>query len=251
MVDLDRKGGRNLWAQIGEALAEEIIAGIFAPGARLPTEPALMARFQVSRHTVRQALADLEARGLVRAEQGRGTFVHRLALTYGISERTRFTQNLSDQGYQPAAELLEHSEIAAPDAVAADLGLAAGTPVIRRRGLSRADGVPVELADSYYPAARFPKFAEMRTRLTGISEAFAAYGITDYRRVSTEVGARLPSAEEARLLRQPKSQPVLTIRKIDVDMDGTAICVAQSIWPAERVTFAVQAPRDGGTLTRL
>lgn len=251
MSGLDRVGRRNLWSQVSEALAEEIVSGRFAPGERLPTEPALMHRFEVSRHTVRQALADLEARGMVRAEQGRGTFVHRLALQYGISERTRFCQNLDAQGYQPAGEVLSHQEIAAPAAIAQGLGLEPGTLVIHRRGLATADGVPVELADSYYPAARFPGFAEVRARFPTITQSLAEYGITDYRRLSTDIGARLPSGEEARLLRQPKAQPVLSLRKIDVDMEGVPICLAQSIWPAERVTFAIQAPRDGGYLTRV
>lgn len=249
MSEVERKGGRLLWHQVGETLTSEILDGTFAPGERLPTEPALMKRFGVSRHTVRQALSNLEARGVVRAEQGRGTFVHRLALDYGISERTRFCQDLGARGLAAKGELLLHEVVPVTAGLAPDLNLEADEQIIHRRGIAFADDLPVELADSYYPAARFPGFAEVRARHAILSEAFAHYGISDYRRLSTEIGSRLPNAEEARLLRLPKSQPVLTIRKVDVDRDGNPLCLCHSIWPAERVSFAIQAPRDGGYLT--
>jgi len=60
--------------------------------------------------------------------------------------------------------------------------------------------------------ARFPDFDKVRERFAGVTAAFATYGIRDYDRLVTELEARLPTADEARLLRQPKSTPVLTVR---------------------------------------
>lgn len=54
---------------------QSIIAGDFRPGARLPTEPQLQEQWGVSRSVVREAMKVLESQGLVRIEQGRGTFV--------------------------------------------------------------------------------------------------------------------------------------------------------------------------------
>ena len=64
-------------------LAEGVIAqlrlditdGRLVAGAQLPTEPGLIERFGVSRTVIREALAELRAAGLVKAEQGRGVFV--------------------------------------------------------------------------------------------------------------------------------------------------------------------------------
>ncbi|PST19276.1 phosphonate metabolism transcriptional regulator PhnF [Rhizobium sp. JAB6] len=239
METIDRKGGSALWHQIGEILAADIAAGTFAPGEKLPTEPELMQRFGVSRFTVRQALGHLEQRGLVRAEQGRGTFVHRGMLDYSLSKRTRFSKNLIEQGFEPGGELLVHEIVPAAERVAACLKLALNAPVIHRRGLMTADGIPVELGDSYYPAARFPDFDKARLQHPTISAALASYGVTDYERLSTEIEARMPTAEEARLLRQPKSVPLLITRKLDVDADGVPITYSESMWPAERITFNV------------
>ncbi|MGY5807805.1 phosphonate metabolism transcriptional regulator PhnF [Rhizobium sp. LEGMi198b] len=239
METIDRKSGSALWHQIGEILAADIATGTFAPGAKLPTEPELMQRFGVSRFTVRQALGHLEQRGLVRAEQGRGTFVHRGALDYRLSKKTRFSQNLIEQGFEPGGELLIHEVVPASERVAARLRLALGAPVIHRRGVMTADGVPVELGDTYYPADRFPDFDKARLQYQTITAALASYGVHDYVRLSTEIEARMPNAEEARLLRQPKSTPVLVVLKVDVDNDGAPITYSETLWSAERVTFNV------------
>lgn len=240
MTTIDRKNGSTLWHQIGESLAADIVAGRLSPGDRVPAEPELMKRFGVSRFTVRQALSHLESKGLVRAEQGRGTFVHKGLLDYTLSKKTRFSQNLIEQGFEPGGELLLHEEIAAVESVSSKLEIPAGAAVIHRRGLMTADGVPVELGDSYYPAARFPDFEQRRLEHPTITGALKTYGIIDYDRRWTTIEGRMPTIEEARLLRQPKSAPILTVSKLDVDQDGVAFAYSTSIWSAERVTFTVK-----------
>jgi GntR family transcriptional repressor for pyruvate dehydrogenase complex len=62
-------------AQLVELLGGEIRTGQYKPGERLPTEQELMARFEVSRTVVREAVASLKAEGLVLTRQGSGAFV--------------------------------------------------------------------------------------------------------------------------------------------------------------------------------
>jgi len=47
------------------------------------------------------------------------------------------------------------------------------------------------------------------------------------------------AAEEGRILRQPKSTPLLVTRKVDADAKGVSITYSESVWPAERTTFNV------------
>ncbi|MEJ0097132.1 MAG: GntR family transcriptional regulator [Bauldia sp.] len=77
-----RGGGVSAWRQIADRIAADIGGGRFAPGAQLPVEAKLAEAFAVNRHTVRRALAALAADGLVRATQGRGTFVEAKPLPY-------------------------------------------------------------------------------------------------------------------------------------------------------------------------
>lgn len=63
------------YSVVEAALASEIANGTWTPGARLPGENALMSRFRVSRSTVRRAMQNLAARGLVQIFPGKGAFV--------------------------------------------------------------------------------------------------------------------------------------------------------------------------------
>lgn len=74
---LQRSRDVPLYLQLRMLLQQRIASGEWGPGAMLPAEHALCAEYGVSRGTLRQALADLEAMGLLRREQGRGTFVAR------------------------------------------------------------------------------------------------------------------------------------------------------------------------------
>jgi len=68
-------GGKE--ATIVRALEEDIIFARLAPGTRL-VEDTLMARFPVSRHTIRQALYQLERLGVVTRERNKGAMVRSL-----------------------------------------------------------------------------------------------------------------------------------------------------------------------------
>lgn len=74
-VVIDRGSPVPFYFQLAELLENEIVNGRWAPGARVPSENELCARYQLSRTTIRQALARLEQEGLVSREKGRGTFV--------------------------------------------------------------------------------------------------------------------------------------------------------------------------------
>ena len=99
---VDRQDGVTLWRQIAGALQREIASGAHQPGARLPTEAELSARFGVNRHTVRRALEELTRDGLVRVEQGRGSFVAEDVLDYTVEARTRFSEWIRKHNKEPS-----------------------------------------------------------------------------------------------------------------------------------------------------
>jgi GntR family transcriptional repressor for pyruvate dehydrogenase complex len=66
---------RSLVEEIGQRIAADIATGRLAPGARLPTEQAMMEAMGVSRTVIREAVAALRAEGLVATRQGIGSFV--------------------------------------------------------------------------------------------------------------------------------------------------------------------------------
>ncbi|WP_238364743.1 GntR family transcriptional regulator [Mesobacterium pallidum] len=74
-VSLSRDDGSPLYLQVASLLEKEISAGRFPVGSLLPTEADLSAMLKVSRHTVRQAIGQMRARGRVSARKGVGTRV--------------------------------------------------------------------------------------------------------------------------------------------------------------------------------
>jgi len=237
--------GRESWRRIRDGLAAEIDRGTLPLGAQLPTESALCAQFETGRHSVRRAVQALAIEGKLRVVQGRGTFVESAPLIqYAIGRRTRFRQNLLDQGLTPSGEHLAADTLAAPTHVATTLGLAKGAMVHRllRRGL--ADGVPVSLGLSWHPADVFPGLIEQRMSGLSVTQVYAAHGIADYYRKRTEIFARRPEREESRLLAQHPDQPVLVVVKTDVTPDGRVIGHSEAVWSADRVRFTIDTLDD-------
>jgi GntR family transcriptional repressor for pyruvate dehydrogenase complex len=72
--------GGKLYRRIADALAEDINAGKYKLGDRLPTERELADQFGVSRPTLREALIALEMQGMIEARHGLGIYVTRTQL---------------------------------------------------------------------------------------------------------------------------------------------------------------------------
>ena len=238
---LARGGGVALWRQIFGEIEREIASGRHRPGARLPTEQVLTARFAVNRHTIRRAMEELEAAGLVRVEQGRGSFVAEDVLDYRLGARTRFTEVIRRQNREPSGRILRIAEVPAEAAVAAALGLSRGRPVVKAERLGLVDGRPVVLGTHFFSAARFPRIAAELAADPSVTRALAAGGVPDYRRRTTRVTARMPTPEAAGLLQQSRTRPVLATETVNTDSEGEPVEAGWSCYAAGRVQIVVES----------
>jgi GntR family phosphonate transport system transcriptional regulator len=235
-----RKSGVALWRQIADELRLDIVTGKFASGTRLPGELELATRFGVNRHTVRSALAALQADGTVRAEQGRGTFVQAARrLSYRISRRTRFSEALAGQARDVHGELIAAATEPANASVAAALNLRVGSPVVRLETLSSADGKPLSRATGWFSAARFPGFDQAFAKTGSITRALQEFGVPDYVRLSTKLSARHADTDEILRLKLAPGAIVMVTEGIDADPDGVPIQLGLSRFAAERVELIV------------
>src|SRR3954452_6310280 len=237
---LPRGDGVALWRKIEAELADELQRLPAESERRLPTERELALRFGVNRHTVGQAVRSLAERGLVRIEQGRGMFAADVLVNYPLSTRTRFSASLVAQERTPGHTILGVEEVPALPACATALRLPAGTRLAERRALGLADGVPLTVGTSWFPLARFPDAVDGLGRHGSVTDFLAEHGIADYRRRSTRILARQATPEEARLLRQQPTLPVLVIEAVDVDGDGAPISYAFTAWASGRVQLTVE-----------
>ncbi|HEV7457491.1 MAG TPA: phosphonate metabolism transcriptional regulator PhnF [Roseococcus sp.] len=237
---LQRGAGLALWRQIVASLEATIRDGTHRPGARLPTEAELSARFAVNRHTIRRAMEELEGRGLVRIEQGRGSFVAEDVLDYPLGPRTRFSEIIRAQNREPAGRVLRMAEVPPDARIAELLGLRRGRTVLQVERLALADGRPLAIGLHHFPAQRFPQMAALLREDPSITRALAACGVPDYRRKSTRITARMPTAEEAALLQQSRARPLLVSEALNIDSEGEPVDATITRYAAGRAQLVVE-----------
>jgi GntR family transcriptional regulator, phosphonate transport system regulatory protein len=235
-MSLARSNGVALWKQIAETLAGEIASNALRPSERLPPEGELATRFGVNRHTVRRAVQTLEDRGLVRVQQGRGTFVTADTLyDYRLGDRVRFTDLVARRARQGSGELLSAGIAAAGTVEAAALNLAEGAPLVVLQILSRVDGLPVTVGRHCFSADRFPTLGTVYAEEGSITRALVRLGVPDYTRSRTTVTARVATADERDRLEMSRNTPVLVAESVNVDPDGQPLEYGVACFAANRV----------------
>ena len=140
-----------LYARIEAVLAAEITGGDLKVGDQLPTEDSLMARFGVSRITVRRAIQNLVSRGLVEIRRGKGTFVAVPKITQDLKELSGFVEDMHALGRKPTARVIGKEIVTANAAVASQLALTRGERVVRIRRVRLSDGIPLSFDETYLP----------------------------------------------------------------------------------------------------
>ncbi len=239
--DLERGDGIAAWRQIADGIEAEIASGRFPEAAQLPTESMLARQFGVNRHTVRRALAALAGKGLVRATQGRGTFVEARPLAYPIGPRTRFSEIVARAGREAEGSLIASRTIVAGRDLADALRVEVGAAVLELTTRHAAAGSPISTARTWLPLPRFEGFADRYGALGSITRAFAAFGVADYARQTTRVTARPATSDEAATLELAPGRVVLIADSVNVDLEGVAIQATRAVFAADRVTFVIDS----------
>ncbi|CAA7616888.1 phosphonate metabolism transcriptional regulator PhnF [Magnetospirillum sp. UT-4] len=238
--DLARGAGTLLWRQIAERLERDIVVGRRQPGEQLPTEHQLAGDFGVNRHTVRRAVAELAEQGLVRIEQGRGTFVQESVIDYRVKKRTRFSETVAGHNREPSGRTLAVREEAAEAAVARSLEIRKGSLVVVIERLGEADGRPVSVSSHYFAKARFPSLAAIIAETGSITRSMERLGVGDYTRKVTRVTARAARAGDARLLQQAPNKPILMTESVNVDSSGRPVEYSVARWASDRVQIVFE-----------
>lgn len=155
---LSERNKEPLYAQIMHILEQQVRGGRYSPGDKLPTQQQLANHFEVSLAPVKQALRELEERGVVATHQGRGTYVMDITpLSEEIIEANRipcFTREMHESGREPSSLVLTIEQVAAaqqPQA-AEELRVQPADKLVRIERVRCADGRPLCLQHSYFPA---------------------------------------------------------------------------------------------------
>lgn len=244
-AEADRKPVRRgtgvaLWRQIAEKLRSDITSGKLVAGERLATEHAMAQELGVNRHTVRRAVGVLADDGLVRVEQGRGTFVAEPVVPFQIQRRTSFRANMLATNRVAEGRLLSDDVIEADREIAEALQIGEGSRVVVLETLSFADGRPLAMARKHFPCSRLSGIADAFRQTGSVTESLKVLGIHEYERKVSRIMSRMPSGREARTLQQPTGRPVLVSENINTDPTGRPIEYSITSFAGDRVQIVVE-----------
>ena len=231
---LDRQSVVPLYYQIQQFLLEQIHSGAFEPGAPIFSEKEISARMGVSRMTVRQALKSLCSQGVLYTERGRGTFVSGTKLEKNFRNVLSFSEEMRNHGSRPSSKVLSFDVARADAETAKALRVRKSEKVISLRRLRLANGTPMGIECSRIPVNVCPDLVETFDPRTSLYERLAQrYGV--HIAVTEEVAeAALASAEESRLLKIGKGNPVFHFVRTSYLRDGKPVEYVNSTYRGDR-----------------
>lgn len=219
----------------------ELIDGA-APGTVLPTERELAVRFDTSRTTVRQALAELVVDGRLERTQGSGTFVAEPKIVQ-VRQLNSYTEDLRQQGRTPSSIVLSVTRERASDPVAANLALPPGAVVHRVERLRGVAGEPLAHEVAWLPGP-LPRLRQELERRGSLYQTLReAYGI-ELSRAEDTVETALAGPADAQLLSVDVGLPMLLIHRTGYDPTGRPVEWTRSIFRGDRFRFVAVSSLD-------
>ncbi len=222
-----------LYYQLMQELRHRIEGGEWEPGTQIPSERELSETYGISRMTVRQALAELAESGLLRRDQGRGTFVAEPRMRRQITRLTSFTEDMRARGKRASARVLRLELASARPSVAHALQLEAGERVVLVERLRLAEGEPVavECSHLHFPGCEGLIHEDLSGSLYRLLQE--RFGIIPTR-AREEVEAAACEPYEAQLLGIRRGEPVLQLRRRTLDQNLHPFEYVESVYRADR-----------------
>ena len=214
---------------ICRALEEQIEHGLLPSGSQLPAERKLSEVFDTTRITLREALGQLEAQGLIYREERRGWFVSPARITYNPLVRSHFHAMVGEQGRVPATEVLSARLIPASAEICQILALPALSSVYQIRRARRIDGRLVLYVEHYLNPAYFPGILDFDLTLS-LTELYASEYAIHYGRVRFDMVPTALHSEAAAALRVAVGSPALRIVRVNRDQHGRIIDCDLEFW---------------------
>jgi GntR family transcriptional regulator len=241
-------GPTPLYHQLKQIVRAEIERGVYHPGDRLPTEVELMQRYGVSRITVRQALDELDAEGVIVRRHGKGTYVAEKCIEQDLVRLTDFVEDMELASLSPSSQVLAFFHEPANPSVAQALAVTTGDEVVRVDRLRLANGRPIAYDTTWLP---------LRFGLLLSQDALAhetIYHILETRyNIPVEAGtfhitAVSASAEQAQLLEVTPGSGLLLIERVSYTIGNVPVYIQQRYYRPDRVSYRVTLQRHANVM---
>ena len=243
MKTVRNESAQPLYAQIKDIIKQRIIEGEYAVHERLPSESEMMKVFGVSRITVRQALRDLHADGLVFSVQGKGTFVSRPKAVQDIQSLQGFGEAMNPQGYETSTRVVGVQEVRISGDVAEALDLNRNSNVVELTRIRYLNREPISLDHSFFPV-------EVGNELLGRDLTQDVFPMLE-----NECGIELGHAElkieaisadenVAEKLNVGVGSPILRIQRLVYSISGTPIDFEYLSYRGDAFQYQVRVERN-------
>jgi GntR family transcriptional regulator len=238
---LHHASGTSLHRQLFLVLRDEITRGVYAGAGALPREVDLCERFDVSRATVRRALADLAALGLVERRHGLGTFVRTDLPARPTVPTLGVVDSLRDTAAQTRVKVLQLEHELPPADVALALGVPASDKAMHAVRLRSVEDTPVMLTDAWVPARHGKTVNISLLRKRALYEVLQDQGVR-FGRVIQELSAVLADPERAHLLAVDVGSPLLKMARLMHDAEDRPVLRLTAWMVGERCRLLMDIP---------
>jgi DNA-binding GntR family transcriptional regulator len=228
------------YRQMYHALAADIKQGAYAIGSALPTERELCEMFNVSRHTAREALRQLEQRGMISRRQGSGSTVLARTPSVRYEQSIQSIDDLMQQGSASRLQVLGGEEMAGDaNQFASQVVLVSKLPCIRVRSIRylRNDVRPLALVDVYVAVRNKAQARRLLNNDTAAQEIVATVDPTHLDRIEQAIAAVNLEEGPAKLLHARTGDAAFQTIRNYFDRQGRLVVVAHSLYQGQLFTY--------------
>lgn len=227
---IDRTRPQKLYYQLLEILKGQIEKGDWRVGTQIPTEDQLCSQYNVSKATVRLAVAELVSLGYLKKFQGKGTFVRRKKPGHSLSMLTNLGEDCIYRNPACIVRVIEKKTLQPDEGIKDCLGLAEDHCFFLSR-LIVADSVPFLMQKLYIPYSLLPDFvtSEDMTDLSLYTFLESRCGLR-IQRVKETVDIAGISDEDAELMELAQNTPVLRARHIGYAQGDIPVSLSEFLY---------------------
>lgn len=240
---LDRSADRPLWAQLEADLLRRIEEGEFSDG-RFPSDLELTERYEVSRHTAREAVRSLHHRGLLTRQRGRGTSINQDQFEQPLGTLYSLFRSIEAAGVVQASEVLA-LEVVTDDEVADRLGRAASAELLLLARLRRAGGEPLAVDRAWLPMDVAQPLLTVDWTRTALYDEMNRIGAPTPNEGWERLAPVVPADEDRRLLGLGRHAAAFSLERLGA-RDGTPVEWRTTVIRGDRFRFVSEWNGDGG-----
>jgi GntR family transcriptional regulator len=226
--------GAKLYIQLKRDLSDAISRGDYKPHDRLPSQRLLSEQYDLSHMSVRRAINELIAEGVIYSVQGQGLYVAKPKQDAELGPLYSFTEDMALRGMKASSRVLMAEIIGASTSLAWTLKVAVGAPIVHLRRLRLADNEPMAVQSTFLPHQLVPELLKQDIEHGSLFQILR--GHYDLRLLDGDTAAEAALADEeiASLLGLSLPSALLITEQITYLENGQPIEFARSIYRGDR-----------------